>query len=220
MWGDKATMDFMNRITPNQPQAARPSAPPESVELARGGHDRGERRHNIKGDWLSMSMRISTNLLLVVVALLVAAVVWYIYAATPASQAKYVDSTKLQAVFLNTGQVYFGDIQALNKDYLVVTNVYYLQSSNTSGSSSASSANQNISLVKLGCELHMPYDRMVVNTNQVTFWENLQSDGQVAKAVSTFQKQNPSGQKCSNQGSSSNSSSNLQNSSNATTNKQ
>lgn len=211
-------MDFMNRITPNQPQPVRSAAPSDSVELGRS-HERGEKRHSDKKDFLTVSSRIGTNVLLFIVALLVAAVVWFIYSAVPASQAKYVDSSKLQAVFLNTGQVYFGNIQSFNKDYLVLTNVYYLQSSNSSSSSSSSSSNQNVSLVKLGCELHMPYDRMVVNTTQVTFWENLQGDGQVAKAVATFQKQNPNGQKCSTQGSSSSSSSNLQNSSNATTNK-
>lgn len=211
-------MDFMNRITPSQPQPMRSAPQPESVELPR--HDHGDKRRGSKKDLLSFGMRISTNVLLIIVALLIAAVVWYIYASKPASQAKYVDSAKLQAVFLNTGQVYFGNVTSFNKDYLVLSNVYYLQSSNSNSSSSSSASNQNISLVKLGCELHMPYDSMVINTTQVTFWENLKSDGQVAKAVATFQKQNPNGQQCSNQGSSNNSASNLQNSSNATTNKQ
>jgi hypothetical protein len=49
---------------------------------------------------------------------------------------------------------------------------------------------------------------MVVNRDQVTFWENLQDSGQVAKAVNTFIKQNPTGQKCVDQSSSSNNNSN------------
>lgn len=212
-------MDFMNRMTPSQPQPARSAMQPESVELPRGP-EKGGKRHNTKMDILTVGSRIGTNALLFIVALLVAAVVWFIYSSSPASQAKYVDSSKLQAIFLNTGQVYFGNIQALNKDYLVLSNVYYLQSSNSSGSASSSTANQNISLVKLGCELHKPYDRMVVNTAQITFWENLQSDGQVANAVTTFQKQNPNGQKCSETNANNNASSNLQNSSNSTSNKQ
>lgn len=200
-------MDFMNRM-PSQPQPARSAMQPEQVELPRGP-EKGGKRHQTKMDILTVGSRIGTNALLFIVALLVAAVVWFIYSSSPASQGKYVDSSKLQAVFLNTGQVYFGNIQAMNKDYLVLTNVYYLQSSSNSGSSSSNSSNQNISLVKLGCELHMPYDRMVVNTAQVTFWENLQTGGQVAKAVATFQQQNPNGQKCSTATNAS--SSNLQN---------
>ncbi|MDB5168855.1 MAG: hypothetical protein JWO41_211 [Candidatus Saccharibacteria bacterium] len=115
-------------------------------------------------------------------------------------ESKFVNSDKLQAVFLNTGQVYFGKITELNSKYFVVTNIYYLQTS-TSGSTTTNSST-SVSLVKLGCELHEPYDKMVINRSQVTFWENLQDNGQVAKAVSTFQKQNPNGQKCSDQGAS------------------
>lgn len=128
------------------------------------------------------------------------------------SEDKYVDSSKLQAVFLNTGQVYFGNIKSLNSKYFVLTNIYYLQTANSS-SSGQSNAGSNVTLVKLGCELHEPYDQMVINSSQVTFWENLQDNGQVAKAVSTFEKQNPNGQKCADQSSSSstNSSSAAQN---------
>ncbi len=41
-----------------------------------------------------------------------------------------MDTNKLQAVFLNTGQVYFGHIKSLNDKYFVVTNIYYLQATN------------------------------------------------------------------------------------------
>jgi hypothetical protein len=38
---------------------------------------------------------------------------------------------------------------------------------------------------------------MVINRSEVEFWENLKSDGQVAKAVAQYQKANPNGQTCS-----------------------
>ena len=116
-------------------------------------------------------------------------------------EAELIDSTKLQAVFLNTGQVYFGNVKDLNSKYLVLTNIYYLQTSNNGQQGQA--ANTSVSLVKLGCELHEPFDKMVINRDQVTFWENLQESGQVAKAVATFEKQNPNGQKCADQSSAS-----------------
>lgn len=124
-------------------------------------------------------------------------------------EASYVDSNKLQAVFLNTGQVYFGNIKTLNSKFFVLSNIYYLQTAN--GGQQAN-ANASVSLVKLGCELHEPYDKMVINRDQVTFWENLQDGGQVATAVKTFEKQNPNGQKCADQShSSSNTSNSVQN---------
>lgn len=137
----------------------------------------------------------------------------------PKLESTYVDNNKLQAVFLQTGQVYFGNVSSMNDKYIVLKNIYYLQTSSTDGSSSSSTstANTNVSLVKLGCELHAPYDQMLINRDQVTFWENLQDDGQVAKAVSTFEKDNPDGQKCSDQSSAPNSSSSVQGSSTSNT---
>lgn len=195
-------MDFSNRNV--QPQAAAPgaqnSAPGNFNKKSKGGRD--------KGKW----SRILTVALVAAVAILIAAVIAVIATGGAKPEEKYVDSSKLQAVFLNTGQVYFGHIKSLNNKYFVVTDIYYLQASNN-GSGSSNSTNNNVTLVKLGCELHEPYDQMIINSDQVTFWENLQDNGQVAKAVSTFQKQNPSGQKCADQSSSasSNSSSNAQN---------
>jgi hypothetical protein len=139
-----------------------------------------------------------------------------------------VKSDKLQAVFLNTGQVYFGNIKSLNNKYLELSNIYYLQTnSNGQTGSNQQQNNTNVSLVKLGCELHEPFDRMVINRDSVTFWENLQDGGQVATAVKKFEQQNPNGQKCTDQSNSSSTNSgnsaqpagnnNSSNSSNSTT---
>jgi len=180
-------MDFTNRGP--QPQSAAPAPAPKSKR----GRDNGK--------W----KRIGVTLIGAVLVILILAVIALISFGGPKSEDKYVDSSKLQAVFLNTGQVYFGNVKALNNKYFVLTNIYYLQASNSNGSSSSSnssSSNNNITLVKLGCELHEPYDQMVINSDQVTFWENLQDGGQVAKAVKTFEQQNPNGQKCADQSSS------------------
>jgi len=180
-------MDFTSRSA--QPQTA--GAPP--APKSSGKRDRNK--------WT----RVSTMVLGGAIAILLIALVVFIGFGGGKSEDKYVDTSKLQAVFLNTGQVYFGNIKALNNRYFVVTNIYYLQAANSNGSASNNNAANNITLVKLGCELHEPYDQMVINSDQVTFWENLQDNGQVAKAVSTFEKQNPNGQKCADQSSSSSS---------------
>lgn len=212
-------MDFNHRMTPTQPQAQRVVPPAPEMGMPPRKSEKKGMWSRARSDGLTLWGRIGTNFLLFVVALLIAAVAWLIYSDKPAPEHGYVDSSKLQAVFLQTGQVYFGNIQSLNSSYLVLTNVFYLQSSSTGGTtttqqSATTAANQNLSLVKLGCELHAPYDRMIIDTDQITFWENLQSSGQVAKAVTQFKQQNPNGQNCSNTSQSSNSSSaNLQNSS-------
>jgi hypothetical protein len=191
-------MDFVNRSAQNQSQSTRATAP-QSVVLPAGG-SKNDKKHEQKMDFIVLSSRIGTTILLFVVALLVGSAIWLIHTAEPLSESKYLDPQRLQAVFLNTGQVYFGNVQTLNRSYLVLSNVFYLQTNGKTDGSAATSSNSQVSLVKLGCELHMPYDRMVINSTQVTFWENLQNDGQVAKAVAQYDKQNPDGQKCSDQG--------------------
>jgi hypothetical protein len=134
--------------------------------------------------------------LLFSVTVLLIAVVWFIALGGGKSENSYVDDSKLQAVFLNGGQVYFGDINNLNSDYLSMSNIYYLRVNQQVQPNQSTSNANDVSLVKLGCELHGPQDNMVINREQVIFWENLKDDGQVAKAVAEYVKQNPDGQKC------------------------
>lgn len=201
-------MDFSNRST--QPQAVAPSnhvttTTPSATSNKKGGRDNGK--------WAFISQ---VTLFGAVIVLLIALVASIAFSGNN-NEGKYVDNSKLQAVFLETGQVYFGNIKTLNDKYFVLTNIYYLQTSSSSTSTTATAANTSVSLVKLGCELHEPYDQMVINGTQVTFWENLQSDGQVAKAVAAFEKANPNGQKCTDQSSAaSNTSSTVQNAGTAT----
>jgi hypothetical protein len=177
-------MDFTNRDL--KPQSAATSAPAST-----------NRRSSDKGRW----GRIGVVVAVAAVVILLLAIIALAAGGGVKSEEKYVKTDKLQAVFLNTGQVYFGNIKTANSKYFVLTNIYYLQTSNN-GSSSTSNTNSNVSLVKLGCELHEPFDQMVINRDQVTFWENLEDGGQVAKAVATFKQQNPQGQKCADQSSS------------------
>jgi hypothetical protein len=144
--------------------------------------------------------RASQAVLFVAVSIvLIGLLVFLIYGNKSDSQSKYINTNDLQAVFLNTGQVYFGNIKDINSSYFNLVNIFYLQSNTSSSTSSTSNSASNVTLVKLGCELHAPLDQMIINTREVTFWENLSPNGQVSKAVAAFWKQNPNGQKCSDQ---------------------
>ncbi len=189
-------MDYSNRNV--QPQAAAPGAH-ASAAGSSGSHKKS------KGSDNSTAVKFGKILLGLALVVLVAAVIFAIFNGNKKPESKYVDSSRLQAVFLNTGQVYFGNVKSLNSRYMVLTNIYYLQTANSGNNANSGSS---VTLVKLGCELHEPYDQMIINRDQITFWENLQDNGQVAKAVSTFEKQNPNGQKCADQSSSSSSTTN------------
>lgn len=137
---------------------------------------------------------------------------------TATRESDQVNGEQLQAVFLNGGQVYFGDISQLNSRYLTLDNIYYLRvNQQVQPNQQNNQSAQDISLVKLGCELHGPEDSMVINREQIIFWENLKGDGQVAKAVEEYVKANPDGQKCEQQNSSGNNNSGSNNGAGATT---
>ena len=197
-------MDFSNRGS--QPQPAAPAGPQ---------FNGGAKKSKVKseGRWAG----VVKGVFVVAVVVLLVALVAVIGFGGPKAEGSYVKKDQLQAVFLNTGQVYFGNVKSLNSKYVVLSNIYYLQTSSTGTQSTTAQANTNVSLVKLGCELHEPFDQMVINRDQVTFWENLQDGGQVAKAVKTFEQQNPNGQKCADQSSANNASTNVQGSTNSTT---
>ena len=93
-----------------------------------------------------------------------------------------------QAMFMTNGQVYFGKISSMEKEFVTITDIYYLQVGPQQGSASqpgqpAQQAQQSISLVKLGNELHGPVDEMHINKTQLLFYEDLKEDGQVVKAI-------------------------------------
>jgi len=86
----------------------------------------------------------------------------------------FIDSATYQAVFLTNDQIYFGRLKNISSDYLILSDVYYVKIDE-------SGAGQ---LVKLGVgEPHGPKDGMIINQDQVLFWENLSPDSLVVKAI-------------------------------------
>lgn len=108
-----------------------------------------------------------------------------------------IDQGRYQAVFLTNGQVYFGKINSHNSTYLELVDIYYLQVKPVlqQGDEGNDNANKNpqeqkteLSLVKLGNELHGPMDRMMINKDQVVFVEDLKDDSTVTDAIKRYQQ--------------------------------
>ena len=154
---------------------------------------------NKKNKWTKgEGLRILNVILLVMIAIIVGLIAISVAVGGNSGENKYIDKTKFQAVFLNGGQVYFGKIHTLNEKFITIDNIYYLRVNQQvqPNQSTTSAANQDVSLAKLGCELHGPTDSMVINREQVLFWENLKDNGQVTKAITAYVKANPRGQSC------------------------
>lgn len=102
--------------------------------------------------------------------------------------ASKVETTGWQAVFLSNGQVYFGRVTKQNEQMLVLKDIYYLQVAQSPQPAPEGQANQqqNLSLVKLGNELHGPKDAMAINMAHVLFTEELKSDSKVVDAIKRY----------------------------------
>ena len=95
-----------------------------------------------------------------------------------------------QAVFLTNGQVYFGQVKKQNQAELVLHDIYYLQVTRPLQQAGEGEQQANpqgeLSLVKLGNELHGPTDAMVVNRDHVLFVEDLKEDSNVVTAIANY----------------------------------
>jgi hypothetical protein len=183
-------MDFLHRSANNQPQRGNgggqgPSAAAASMERVKKMVDVDQPR------WI----RVTFVALLFSITVLLIAIASLFYSGR-AHEGNIVDENKNQAVFLTNGQVYFGKIKEINSQYVNLQEIYYLNSQSNGNSDDENTQATSFSLVKLGCELHGPTDQMVINREQVSFWENLKTDGKVAKAIDQWKSENPEGQKC------------------------
>lgn len=167
-------MEFMSRGRSAPVSPAQPVAP---------SHGHGAPKQKTKlSSWLP-------RIALVLGVLLILVFVFLMAAKLSGKESSHINSNQYQAVFLTNNQVYFGKITQMNKSYLVLEDVFYVETPSTDTQTTASNA--NYTLRKLGTnELHSPEDKMVINREQVTFWENLKDDGQVVTKINEY-KANP-----------------------------
>lgn len=117
---------------------------------------------------------------------------WNILKVNKASQG--MAASGWQAVFLTNGQVYFGQVLKDNDSTVILKNVYYLQVQQQAqlaqDQTQNTAAQSNLSLVKLGNELHGPTDKMLINKMQVLFIEDLKNESKVVEAIKNYMAEN------------------------------
>ncbi len=169
--------EFMNRVgrpVQNTSQGAAPAP-------ASNGGGKNKKKLNLG--------RVLSVLIAGLVAILLIVVIVGLALGNTGSIASQINKDKYQAVFLNSsdGQVYFGKLSVQNKDYYKLTDIYYVRVQTVQPDKNTT-AQQNISLAKLGSEIHGPEDVMYIRAEHVMFWENLKEDGQVVKAITEYKK--------------------------------
>lgn len=136
----------------------------------------------------------------IVVALLVAAaVVMFVWKVMTGRYNEFnvkSGANNYQAVFLSNNMVYFGHLSQVDGDYVKMSDIYYLQVQNQQGQTATGQTQQTtaaqpqLSLTKLGGELHGPEDTMYINKREILFWENLKPDGKVTQAIKDYKNTN------------------------------
>ena len=158
---------------------------------AERSHRRSPVRHSVLGSLNKKKIIVAAAGLVVIAVVGVAGLLLVNNSPTAVA----VDSSKYQAVFFTNGQVYFGKLKGLENGYFKLTDIYYLQAQTTEDTDAkvqktADSSANNPQLIKLGDEIHGPTDEMVINKDQVLFYENLKSDGKVSASIAKYKNPN------------------------------
>ncbi|MEO5690607.1 MAG: hypothetical protein ABIQ64_00270 [Candidatus Saccharimonadales bacterium] len=165
---------------------ARPVAASQApIQQTNTGQPSQSRRTSGKRGFGSKKAIITAIVALLIVAGLVAAYM------TWQSGLGAIKRDRYQAVFLTNGQVYFGKINSMTGDTVVLKDIYYLQQAADvqKQEDEKDQAQNQLTLAKLGKELHGPEDVMYLERSQMLFWENLTNDSQVVKNIQQEKKQ-------------------------------
>jgi len=181
-------MDFANRgnrpnAAPQQPAGMQQEQQTQSFQPMNSIEKKSKRRLDFG--------KLTSGILLVGTTFLILALIFGLVFGIggESKESDQIQADKYQALFLNSqdGQVYFGKLTVYNQDLYQLTDIYYVRVENPIQPEGANQTQQpNISLAKLGNELHGPQDVMYVARDKVLYWENLKDDGQVVTAITQF----------------------------------
>ena len=154
-------------------------------------------------------MKFVFLLLTLVLGIFLGAKFWSKAPVESKSGKNFIDFSKYQAIFLTSGQTYFGKVSGENEQYVTLVDGYYMvtkqpvlppkeetgaagrndkkPAAETTGVENTSNedinkAGQNYSLVKIGSEVHGPTS-MNINRDQIIYIENLSDDSKVVSAI-------------------------------------
>jgi hypothetical protein len=167
--GQGSNTSNTNHVSQPQPQPIRRAAEGNSINMM----------NNHEGN-----KKVWVAVIAVIVLIVVGVLGWWGYSKMASPDG--IKTDRYQAVFLTNGQVYFGKLANVKSDYVELSDIYYLQvqqSVQPTDTTKTSTENPQVSLAKLGSELHGPEDQMKINRDQVLFWENLKDDSKVVDAI-------------------------------------
>jgi hypothetical protein len=95
-----------------------------------------------------------------------------------------VDKNRYQAVHVSDGRVFFGKIQHIDAHFIGLADAYYTaQASTENVDTTVTNQSNNLSLIKAGEEVYGPDGKVLIQLEQVVYWENLKTDSKLLEAI-------------------------------------
>lgn len=133
----------------------------------------------------------------VILAIILVATQFWLYGVR--YQRIFADGNTWQAITLTNGQTYFGKLEQYGPRTLVLFNVYYLQASQTTDTStsdletdavtvdgeteSTTEPDSGLRLYKLTDDFHQPNDYLIINKDEVLYWQHLSDESPIVKTI-------------------------------------
>lgn len=90
------------------------------------------------------------------------------------------DTDGYWAVYLDSGQIFYGRKDKQNQNYVTMNNVFYYQPGVRSVKA------ENIRIIKVGTEIHQPQDYIYINKQHIERQEQLSDDSKVVEAIKKY----------------------------------
>ncbi|MFH1890666.1 MAG: hypothetical protein ABIJ91_03825 [Candidatus Kuenenbacteria bacterium] len=173
-------MDIKQDITAG---AGAPASQPTSIDKPKSRNSKGSGK----------GLKVVIMVLVVVILVVIAGYLVDKYTSLNLLEGSGQDHANVySAVFLSNGQVYFGQMVKVENGHTELTDIYYLQAYNPplqQAPNQQAVGQPQLSLVKLGNELHGPEDQMEINNDHIVFIENLKSDSKVVEAILKYKEE-------------------------------
>lgn len=132
----------------------------------------------------------------VVILALLGLVGWLLWSSGQGTAAG-VDSSKYQMVKLSDGQTYYGKLSSLDKDYMKLSDVFYLENEANSAVESEETATEEqdasqnkYKLLKFTGIYFGPEDEMTIAREQIINYVNLDPKGKIVEIINQYKASN------------------------------
>ena len=111
-------------------------------------------------------------------SIVVLGVVAWLFFCAPWGQQRIMND-RYQAVYLTSGQIYFGKLQNTSGDFLTLKTPYTAQQK----ANGDSTTQTETSLIKVTQQVYGPDDSIALRIDQVQFWQNLRPDSKIVQTI-------------------------------------